>query len=480
MSPKTLLPLGFSLLLLLQGAASSNYGAALTKSLLYFETQRSGKLPPNQRVLWRGDSALQDGNDAGVDLVGGYYDAGDNVKFGFPHAFTVTLLSWGVIEYGQQLAAKKELGHAMEAIKWGTDYFIKAHTQPNVLYGQVGDGDADHACWERPEDMTTPRTSYKIDGQHPGSDLAGETAAAFAAASMAFSKSDPSYSSQLLSHGKQLFDFAKTHQGLYQNSIPQAKFYASSGFEDELVWAAAWLYRATNDQTYVNYLGSANTGGTRSEFSWDDKYTGAQVLVAKFIMEGRLPSTDNWVNYKSHAEQFICNTVQKGYHNVKMTRGGALWWLSWNNFQYTTSALLLTISYADWLNAARSNLNCPNGQVSPDQLIAFARLQVDYILGRNPRGMSYMLGYGARFPQQLHHRGSSIVSIKKDKRLVTCTGGYTEWFNRQAPNPNIVYGAIAGGPDQYDNYNDSRPNYEQAESATVNTAPFVGVLARLA
>ena len=29
----------------------------------------------------------------------------------------------------------------------------------------------------------------------------------------------------------QLFDFAKTHQGLYQNSIPQAKFYASSGFE---------------------------------------------------------------------------------------------------------------------------------------------------------------------------------------------------------------------------------------------------------
>ena len=66
MSPKTLLPLGFSLLLLLQGAASSNYGAALTKSLLYFEAQRSGKLPPNQRVLWRGDSALQDGNDAGV------------------------------------------------------------------------------------------------------------------------------------------------------------------------------------------------------------------------------------------------------------------------------------------------------------------------------------------------------------------------------------------------------------------------------
>jgi len=35
-----------------------------------------------------------------VDLVGGYYDVGDNVKFGFPMAFTTTMLSWRVIEFG--------------------------------------------------------------------------------------------------------------------------------------------------------------------------------------------------------------------------------------------------------------------------------------------------------------------------------------------------------------------------------------------
>lgn len=72
-----------------------------------------------------------------VDLVGGYYDAGDNVKFGLPMAFTVTMMSWSIIEYGKQMAASGELGHAMNAIKWGTDYFIKAHPQPNVLYGEV-------------------------------------------------------------------------------------------------------------------------------------------------------------------------------------------------------------------------------------------------------------------------------------------------------------------------------------------------------
>jgi len=50
-------------------SANSNYGEALTKSLLYFEAQRSGKLPLDQRVIWRGDSALRDGSDAHVSLI---------------------------------------------------------------------------------------------------------------------------------------------------------------------------------------------------------------------------------------------------------------------------------------------------------------------------------------------------------------------------------------------------------------------------
>ena len=72
-----------------------------------------------------------------IDLTGGYYDAGDNVKFGLPMAFTVTMMAWSVLEYGEQMAAAGELGHAVEAIKWGTDNFVKAHPEPSVLYGEV-------------------------------------------------------------------------------------------------------------------------------------------------------------------------------------------------------------------------------------------------------------------------------------------------------------------------------------------------------
>ncbi|KAM3685656.1 hypothetical protein ACB098_11G137800 [Castanea mollissima] len=470
------------IVLLAHGVTSFEYGEALTKSLLFYEGQRSGKLPSNQRVQWRGDSALKDGSDAGVDLVGGYYDAGDNVKFGFPFAFTITMLSWSTIEFQAQLEAKKELSNALDAIKWGTDYLIKAHPEPNVLYAQVGDGDSDHACWQRPEDMTTPRTTFKIDEGHPGSDLAAETAAAFAAASIAFKPSNPKYASQLLEHAKQLFDFARNHQGVYQSSIPQAgNFYSSSGFEDELLWAAAWLHRATDEKTYLDFLGgSSNTGGTRTVFSWDDKYVGAQVLVSKLVLEGKVENSGIWSQYKSQAEQFICSCAQKGNSNVKKSPGGLLWFLPFNNLQYTTSATFIATAYSQYLTEKKASIQCPSGIVQPDELIALAKSQVDYILGSNPQKMSYMVGFGSNYPKQLHHRGASIVSIKKNPEPVTCKGGFDLYFHSNEPNPNVLDGAVVGGPDDNDGFTDSRSNFQQAETAIANIAPLVGVLARIA
>jgi hypothetical protein len=72
-----------------------------------------------------------------VDLVGGYYDAGDHVKFGLPMAFSLTMLSWGAIEFRKEITGLNQLGNTLWAIRWGTDYFMKAHPQPNVLWGQV-------------------------------------------------------------------------------------------------------------------------------------------------------------------------------------------------------------------------------------------------------------------------------------------------------------------------------------------------------
>jgi len=85
-----------------------------------------------------------------------------------------------------------------------------------------------------------------------------------------------------------LFEFGDKYRGNYDASVGVVKsYYASvSGYMDELLWAATWLYKATDNKMYLEYvLSNANTfGGTGwsiSEFSWDVKYAGLQLMLSK-------------------------------------------------------------------------------------------------------------------------------------------------------------------------------------------------------
>jgi hypothetical protein len=103
--------------------------------------------------------------------------------------------------------------------------------------------------------------------------------------------------------------------------------------------------------------------------------------------------------------------------------------------------------------------------------------QVDYILGKNPLGMSYMVGFSTKFPRRIHHRGSSIPSIKVLSRKVTCKEGFSSWLPTSDPNPNIHVGAIVGGPDGNDQFSDNRGDSSHSEPATYINAAFVGACA---
>lgn len=124
------------ILLFVNSGSAHNYQEALSKAILFFEGQRSGFLPQDQRQNWRANSGLGDGWTYNVDLTGGYYDAGDNVKFGFPMAFTTTMLAWSVLEFGDVMPPN-ELRNALVAIRWATDYLLKTVSQPNRIFVQV-------------------------------------------------------------------------------------------------------------------------------------------------------------------------------------------------------------------------------------------------------------------------------------------------------------------------------------------------------
>ncbi|WMV23234.1 hypothetical protein MTR67_016619, partial [Solanum verrucosum] len=70
--------------------------------------------------------------------------------------------------------------------------------------------------------------------------------------------------------------------------------------------------------------------------------------------------------------------------------------------------------------------------------------------------------HGARYPQRIHHRGCSIAN---HPAKIQCRSGFSV-MNSHSPNPNILVGAVVGGPDQHDHFPDDRSDYEQSEPAT--------------
>ncbi|VAI60999.1 unnamed protein product [Triticum turgidum subsp. durum] len=316
-----------------------------------------------------------------------------------------------------------------------------------------------------------------------------------AAASMVFRKSNPHYAHLLLHHAQQLFEFADGYRGQYDSSIAEVKsYYASvSGYKDELLWAALWLHRATGKAAYLDYVvhnahDFGGTGWAITEFSWDVKYAGVQILAARLLLRGEHTAEQKRTleRYQAKAEHYVCaclgrNAAGGEDANVERSPGGMLYIRQWNNMQYVTNAAFLLSTYADYLaEAGVETVTCAGGETAgAGEVAALARAQVDYVLGTNPRGVSYLVGYGAKYPARVHHRAASIVPYKHSKQFIGCSQGFDHWYGRRSSNPNVLVGAIVGGPDRSDRFRDNRENYMQTEACTYNTAPMVGMFAKL-
>ncbi|KAG7175011.1 Endoglucanase B-like [Homarus americanus] len=380
------------------GMKPFDYSQLLCMSVLFYEAQRSGELPGDQRLTWRGDSALKDGSDVGHDLTGGYFDAGDFVKFGFPMAFSTTLLAWGLIDFSNGYSSAGQTNHGKAAVKWATDYFLKCHTGHYEFYG---------------------------------TELAGETAAALAAAYM-------------------VFKFANEKRGSYSDSIPEVKdFYKSwNGFGDELLWAAAWLYRATGDTTYLDkakeHWDEFDLGDPPTEFSWDSKAPGAYAVLAL--------ATGNDL-YKNTLKTCLDNMR----HDLPYTPAGLVFVNDWGSNRHAANLAMLAMV------AGKLNIDASTNR-------QWAKKQIDYMLG-DPLH-SYVVGFGSNHPKKPHHASSSCPDMPEK-----CDPNWA--MNQDGPNPQTLWGALVGGPSQDDSYSDSRPDYQHNEVACDYNAGFTGALAGL-
>ncbi len=435
-----------------KGTGKYNYGEALQKSLLFYELQRSGALPDVTRCNWRGDSCLDDGSDVGLDLSGGWFDAGDNVKFNLPMAYSASVLGWSVLEDKDAYENSNQLEYSLSNIRWANEYFIRCHPEDEVYYYQVGDGNRDHTWWGPCEcvNYQMDRPSYKVDGQNPGSAVTAETAASLAVCSMVFQNVDPTFSQQCLEHAKSLFAFADKYKSDAGYTAANSFYNSWSGFYDELSWAAVWLYRATKDSAYLDkakeYYPKASQDHKWS-FCWDDVHIGAALLLAQETGDSSFAAAvekhlDFWTKGTSDGER------------ITYTPKGLAWLDSWGSLRYATTTAFIASMFSEWDG-------CPAGK--KDTYWDFAVSQANYALGDT--GFSYQIGFGESYPVHPHHR--------------TAQGSYADNMNTPSASRHILVGALVGGPDASDGYTDEVSNFNTNEVACDYNAGFTGLMAKL-
>ncbi|KAF8934292.1 hypothetical protein BGZ58_005808 [Dissophora ornata] len=421
----------------------------------------------------RKDSALTDGQDAGLDLSGGYYDAGDYLKFIFPLTFSMAETCWGGLEFWEGYQLANQTVYLDQTVRWGMDWLIKAHPNNNTLYVQVGLSDIDNNYWGPDTTIPLPRPSFQVNSTSPGTDVTADAAAAFAACAMLYRDklNDTAYSTTLQTHADALFRMSETAmpQQVYQTVVPAATCcYASSGYVDELAWGAAWMYKLTKNSAYAqkasNYINQLNAQSVQTNpVTWDDK-TG----LVYILMAGATAGTsDNNTQWQSLSEQFA-DFTRKASKPCTLTKGG-MYYCPGNSGDDSSvvaanAAFSMHLLANQMASAGGSNIDSTTeGKI--DNYRSFAQGQIDYLLGNNPELTPYIVGVHPNSPINPHSASASGGNDPGTLDSYPAKEAYT------------IYGALVGGPDKNDRFEDVRSDWRQNEVALDYNAPFNGLMA---
>ncbi|KAF8517862.1 9 glycosyl hydrolase [Gautieria morchelliformis] len=475
---------------------NAQWSTLLGNVLYFYDAQRSGRLPSTNRVPWRNDSVLTDGQDAGVDLSGGYFDAGDYVKCTFPLSSTLMSICWGAMDFGAGYDNANQTAYLDSTIRWGMDWLINAHPHPRTLFVQVADSRTDTSYWGGDQNIPGPRPSFQINDISPGTDAAAQASAAFSSCSLLYSQThiaptstpasltNTSYAQILLTHAAQLYDFAVNASGgqrTYQTSVPQvAETYPSTSYGDDLA-IAALLLALTNTSTALANTSVTNLtvadltparlfsqaqsfwtqyalSGQDGVFNWDDKTPALPVLFAQAaLVRPDFATGHNSSSWTVEAERYF-DRIISGKGRGVLTEGGLLWYGGDSDSASLNPALNVAMLMARYAPMASS----------PDKATAyrnFAQRQVDYALGKNPMSAPYVVGSNPNSPSNPH---SALASGGNDIGAIDTI---------PAQEAYVLYGGVVGGPDRNDNFYDIRSDWPETEISLDYVAPMLSIAA---
>jgi endoglucanase len=421
---------------------------------------------------------------AHIDASGGWWDAGDYLKFVQTTSYVVALMLVGVRDFPDQLGPGSPKSDFTREAKFGLDWLLRMwDDRSKTLYYQVGIGswhsgfENDHSVWRLPQDDddshgTDPKHRYIRNrpvfiaapaGSKISPNLAGRLAADFALCFRIYKPSNPTLANRCLSVAEHIFDLADTAPSGQLLTAAPYDFYGETQWRDDLELAAVELYFATKSGPLPDGLPHADPNFyLRSAADWAAAYIHTREKSSGILGLGDVSALAHFDLYRAlgTAPQATNLAVSQAdlLADLKKTLDAALaqsatdpfgYGVSWGSGDTPTQGASLAILASAYDHLAKSSTYSP-----------YADHWLANVLGANAWGISLIVGDGTTFPHCIHHQVANLIGSNNGRSPILA-GAVVEGPLRKADSgaPRNVVACPPDGGDPYSQFNASDAGY---------------------
>ena len=499
--------------------AQNVYAGAMANALSFYQNERDGPnyipsalrtapahlndenamtyLTPSYRASTGGFSGSLTSLGISMDASGGWWDAGDYLKFVETTSYTVDLMLLLARDFPTQAGA----GFTAEA-KFGTDWLMKMwNDSTKTMYYQVGIGAgnaktiSDHDIWRLPQaDDTYGGTSslYRYIRNRPvfragapgaliSPNIAGRDAAAFAECYQVFRISDPTYADTCLQDAEDVYGLANTAwTGNLLTAIPYS-FYPEVEWRDDMELGATELYKALaaatppaglphTDPMYYLPLAAqwANAYITGPNDAADSLNLYDVSGVAHYELANAINQAGNPSGLATTPAALIADLKKQLDKAVAQSAKDPFGFgFPWNTYDTTSHGAGLSVMASEYDHLTGTTTYA-----------SYADEWLGNILGGNGWGLSFIVGDGAKFPDCLQHQVANLVGS------LNGTGTVLAGAAVEGPNSIATKGSVSGmiacpanGVDTFAAFNSSSAEFRDNMQSYSNTEPAIDLTA---
>ncbi|MGD0195481.1 MAG: glycoside hydrolase family 9 protein [Candidatus Dormibacteria bacterium] len=396
-----------------------------------------------------------------MDAAGGWWDAGDYLKFTETISYVVGMMETDVRDFPNQLGAGSATSNYTAEAAFGINWLEEMwNDSTKTLYLQVGIGEGnsqitgDHDIWRLPQaddtyGGTNPEDRYirnrpVFRAGAPGSlispNLAGRLAADFALCYQLDRVTEPTQAATCLKDAEDIYALADTHPGRLQTAIPY-DFYPEKEWRDDLEWGATEIYDAlsagpvpagmpsTNAMYYLRQGAHWAHAYITGPYDADDTLNLYDVTgLAHFELYKAIEHAGNPSGLEVTKAQLLADLAKQLNKAVAQSNSDPFGFgFPWDAFDTTSHGAGLVVMAAEY-----DELTGTDAYASDDSR------WLGNILGANAWGTSLIVGDGTTFPDCMQHQVANLAGSLNGTTPVLAGAAV------EGPNSFAATGVVAG------------------------------------